>query len=95
MVRLTLLEVHLDGAEFNAKAPFSEAESTEGVGKGIRELRGESEPAEAESGPDSSPMGILVGLAFVAGVVAVARKLLAGSDEEPELERTEAPVVSD
>ncbi|SFS08458.1 hypothetical protein SAMN05216559_3432 [Halomicrobium zhouii] len=94
MVRFTLFEVNLDGAEFNAAAPFSGADAdsaTESVGETIEErLQGDAEP----SGVGTSPAALFAGLVLAAGAIALGRKLLSrGRSDRSDAEATEqAPV---
>lgn len=90
MARFTLLELHLDGAQFTANAPFSGEEADEGVGETIEKRFG-SEPEADERDSGSSPMGKLLGIAAIVGVLAVVQRLLSGSDaasDEAEIEET-------
>jgi hypothetical protein len=72
MVDLTILEVHLDGSEFTANAPFSSG--------------GEDDSVDVEEGsdPDSGRgklLAVLIGLAFCVAVAYLARNRLGGEDE--------------
>ncbi|MEF8776367.1 MAG: hypothetical protein V5A43_07690 [Haloarculaceae archaeon] len=92
MVNITILEVHLDDAIFEANAPFA-GEVSEG---------GETEEAtetaaigglESEGDGGASKLAPLVlGLVFLVALAALARKLRCrGGDDEP-LEEIEADV---
>jgi len=92
MARFTFLEVHLDGAEFTANAPFSSAEIPDdgsdldalSLGTGGEESSEGESPAETAEGRGALPVVFSVlALALVAAVVL--RRLLGGSGE-PVLE---------
>lgn len=82
MVRFTLFELNLDGAKFDAAAPFSGADAedaTEPVGEPSEErLQGDAEP----SGVGTSPAALFAGLVLVAGAIALGRKLLSRSGSD-------------
>ncbi|MFC7141958.1 hypothetical protein ACFQMA_19235 [Halosimplex aquaticum] len=80
MVDITLLEVHLDGAEFTANAPGS------GVRSGDTDERDES-GLGGGSGPDggSNPLPTLIAFVGLVAVVVLVRRILRGSGE-PTLE---------
>lgn len=84
MAKFTLLEIHLDGAEFTANAPFSDSgESDDSPDIEVGEVGDE----ESSGGPSWLPA--VVGLVFLVVVAVVAKKKLGGSDEDepvPELE---------
>jgi len=94
MVRFTLFEVNLDGAEFNAAAPFSgtDAESgSERLGDTLVErLQGDAEP----SGVGTSPAGLFAGLVLAAGAIALGRKLLSRSEPGRSDAETADPLAS-
>ncbi|MFB6074401.1 MAG: hypothetical protein ABEJ89_05265 [Haloarculaceae archaeon] len=66
MAKFTLLEVHFEGSEFTANAPFSES--------------GE-EDTPTEPGSGGLPVAPLAVLAVLAALALVLRKVL-GSDDE-------------
>ncbi|WP_255149382.1 hypothetical protein [Halorarius halobius] len=78
MVKLTFLEVHLDGAEFTANAPLSDS-GGDGDGPDIEV----GEAGDEQSGGGKRWVGALVGLLFLVAVAVVAKKQLGGSDDEP------------
>ncbi|WP_436924141.1 hypothetical protein [Halosimplex amylolyticum] len=91
MAKFTLLEVHLDDAEFTANAPYSDAESAEtgGLG-GLPFGADEDEGVETATEDDgSNPFGIVLTFAGMILAVVAIRRLLGGSGE-PALEMTEA-----
>jgi|GEM_PF-670166 len=91
MAKFTLLEVHLDGAEFTANAPYSEGEPDEDDGLGALPF-GESDDEAAETAADddgSNPFGIALTFAGMVLAVVAIRRLLGGSGE-PGLEPSAA-----
>jgi len=78
MAKVTLFELHLDGAEFTANAPaFGSAEE-------------EAETESAESGGRLGSVLLAVGVLAVLAVVAVAlKKRLGGSEDAPSLDLDE------
>ncbi|MFB6151688.1 MAG: hypothetical protein ABEJ40_07775 [Haloarculaceae archaeon] len=79
MVEFTFLEVHLDGAEFTANAPFadrSEAAETEEAESGVA--------GEDDGGFD--PLPALLALGVLVLVVAVIRKLVGGGGADLDLD---------
>ncbi|MFB6224513.1 MAG: hypothetical protein ABEH86_12685 [Haloarcula sp.] len=82
MAEFTLLELHLDGAEFTANAPFSSADDeSESTSRWSRRSETTSETDDDSS--SSSKWGLLAVLgigALAVGAVAVSR-FLGGSDE--------------
>ncbi|WP_209452125.1 hypothetical protein [Halosimplex halophilum] len=87
MAKFTLLEVHLDGAEFTANAPYSEAEPDEGAdGFGALPF-GEDETDEATATDEggTNPFGIVLTFAGMILAVVALRRILGGSGE-PVLE---------
>ena len=95
MASFTFLEINLDGAEFNAAAPFSDtdaAQAKENVAESVEE-RFDRVTDSPGSGP--SPVALLAGLVVVVGVVTVARRLRSRQGSgEPERE-PESPIVAD
>ncbi|WP_436910407.1 hypothetical protein [Halosimplex marinum] len=90
MAKFTFLEVHLDGAEFMANAPFSGAESAEDA-EGLGDLSfGSGEDQEGETGDEGgSPFGIV--FAFVGLILfAVAVRRVLGGSGEPALDEAES-----
>ena len=83
MVDLTILEVHLDGAELTANAPFSDkAKSTSsGSAGGVFGNDEESEiEAEGSSG-GASPLVSVVAFLGLVVLTVVMRRVLDGSSE--------------
>ena len=83
MVDLTVLEVHLDGAELTANAPFSDkAKSTSGESAGGVFGNDEESEMEAEgsSGGASPPVSVVAFLGLVV-LTVVLRRVLGGSSE--------------
>lgn len=94
MVRFTFLEVNLDGAEFNAKAPFSgetAEKADEGAGSSIGTEFGE-ERGSAESG--TRTLGVIAGLVALVGGAAVARKLLSRGRSDDAATESESPLLA-
>ncbi|GGN89743.1 MULTISPECIES: hypothetical protein [Haloarcula] len=73
MAKFTLLELHLDGAEFTANAP--------GVGNGETAETAADESEASDSGGRGGVLALVVLLALV-GVAVAGKKLLGGSDDE-------------
>ncbi|QPV65188.1 hypothetical protein I7X12_17850 [Halosimplex litoreum] len=84
MAKFTLLEIHLDGAEFTANAPYSEGEPDDDTGFGglpFGEDEGD-ETAETASDEDgTNPFGIVLTFAGMILAVVALRRLLGGSGE--------------
>jgi len=77
MVDITLLEVHLDGAEFTANAPgIDDAEGTSPLPVGDDATEG------SDDGGGLGP--VLVGVLLLAVAVAVGRRVVGGSGEPLE-----------
>lgn len=76
MAKFTLFELHLEGAQFTANAPYS-GESAEAEGSEI-EIEDEEEAA------GGFPFGLLAALGVIAAVVSlvVVKKVLGGSETE-------------
>jgi hypothetical protein len=93
MAKFTLLEVHLDGAEFTANAPYSEGEPDEepggfeGLPFGGDEGDEATETASDEGG--ANPFGIVLTFAGMILAVVALRRILGGSGE-PALDESEA-----
>ena len=87
MVDLTILEVHLDGAEFTANAPFSDETTSEGGGStgGVFGGDEESETADDESSGGASPFAVVFAFVGLIVLTVVLRRVLGGSGE-PVLE---------
>jgi len=83
MVDLTILEVHLDGAEFTANAPFSdETESTSGGSTGgVFGTEDESEMEDGESGGGAGPLSVVFAFVGLIVLTVVLRRVLGGSGE--------------
>jgi len=89
MDELTFFEIHLDGASFEAKAPFSGAESPDDVdadatGGILPGLRGddEDEPAAGDAeGDGSGPLGAVLAVVALVVLVVVLRRLVGGEPE--------------
>ncbi|QLH75777.1 hypothetical protein HZS55_17850 [Halosimplex rubrum] len=96
MAKFTLLEVHLDGAEFTANAPYSSEsdEDTDGLG-GLPFGEDESDQAtETTDDGGANPFAIVLTFAgMILGVVAL-RRILGGSGEpvldEPATEEADS-----
>lgn len=76
MVNVTLFELHLEGAQFTANAPYSaEAEETE---------EREVEVEDDEEATGGFPFGLLAALGVVAALASllVAKKVLSGTESE-------------
>ncbi|MBX0323441.1 hypothetical protein EGH21_10415 [Halomicroarcula sp. F13] len=73
MAKFTLLELHLDGAEFTANAP--------GVGSDETAETATDEGDASDSGGRGGVLALVVLLALV-GVAVAGKKLLSGSDDE-------------
>lgn len=88
---LTLFEVHLDEASFDATAPFADESSDEGS-TGIDVAEGGSESEEG----GRSPVPFVVGLVFLVGVGLAIRRFMGGSDEPGEEmdEATAEPITA-
>ncbi|QLH83981.1 hypothetical protein [Halosimplex pelagicum] len=87
MAKFTLLEVHLDGAEFTANAPYSSGEADEdaGIDLPFGEDEGDEATESTTDGGGANPFGIVFAfVGLVLGVVAL-RRILGGSGE-PVLE---------
>jgi MYXO-CTERM domain-containing protein len=75
MVELTLFEIHLDGSEFTANAPFTSGESDD------------SDDFEVASEGDSggpNPAKAVLGLLVLVVALVLVRRLVSGSDETEE-----------
>ena len=88
MARFTFLEVHFDGAEFTANAPFSSAQTPEdapGLGGLPLGAEGDESAESQDAGEESGGLGAVpvvlsvLGLALV--LVLVLRRILGGSGE--------------
>jgi len=88
----TFLEVHLhDGLSFSASnsAPFVGSGDDEGAreaGEGEYEASTEYDETADDSGGVPAGVAALVGLVFLIGVAALARKLMGGGDDLAELD---------
>lgn len=94
MVRFTLLEVNLDGAEFDATAPVSDRAAKEAKADVEATLEEQLERGTGGADSGTSPVALLAALFALAGAVAAARKLLSRRSRNAETE-TEAPIVAD
>ena len=83
MVDLTVLEVHLDGAELTANAPFSDKpKPTSGGSAGSVFGNGEESEMEAEgSSGGASPLVSVVAFLGLVVLTVVLRRVLGGSSE--------------
>jgi hypothetical protein len=92
MVEITLFEIHLDEATFTANAPFSAAESTDGIDDETASdlLPGGTDVADADDddagAPDARPGGkgplpAILALGLVLVLVLVGRRILGGEPE--------------
>lgn len=96
MARFTLLELHLDGAQFTANAPFSGEESPEGIGKSIEERVGSKSKSESAGRRSSSSLpGILLGIVALVGLAAVVRRLLSRDGASLDEATAEEPIIAD
>lgn len=79
MVEFTFLEVHLDGSDFSATAPFGKTTSTgdESDGPDVRVGSVGDEP----SGSRAPLFAAVVGLVFLVVVAALAKKKFGGSSD--------------
>ena len=80
MAKFTLLEVHLDGSEVTANAPFSTKRDAESP------TESESAPVDVETPADESdgvggPGAVILGLVVLVVAVVVLRRLLGGDSE--------------
>ncbi|MFU1781723.1 hypothetical protein ACM16X_10110 [Haloarcula japonica] len=86
MAEFTLLELHLDGAEFTANAPFSAADDDDESNSKSRWSRSRTDKASDEtdtdggSGPSVGRL-VLAVLGVVAVVALVLRLYLGGSED--------------
>jgi hypothetical protein len=84
MAKFTLLEIHLDEADFTANAPYSEGGS-DGEPEGFDGLPfGESGDEATETASDeggANPFGIVLTFAGMILAVVALRRLLGGSGE--------------
>lgn len=92
MARFTFLEVHLDGAQFTANAPFSSAESPEdgldldGLSLGTEgDESGERQGSDEASGGRGAVPVVLSVLGLAVVLALVIRRILGGAGE-PVLE---------
>ncbi|WP_276271854.1 hypothetical protein [Haloarcula litorea] len=79
MAKFTLLEVHLDGAEFTANAP-----GVDGAGSDTE--NGESGDDEGDGGTGGLPLAALLLLALTVVAVVAVSKLLGHDEDEDALE---------
>lgn len=91
MAEFTLLELHLDGAEFTANAPFSSSDDDDESASKSRWSRSRTSEPSDETDDDASGGRSVGRLAFAAlGVVAVVavvlRLYLGGSDGDDGVE---------
>jgi len=75
MVELTLFEIHLEGSDFTANAPYSNGEPDESDDFDV------ASGAESE---DPNPAKAVVGLLLLVVVLVVVRRLVGGSDDSEE-----------
>ncbi|WP_336339049.1 hypothetical protein [Haloarcula brevis] len=89
MAEFTLLEVHLDGAEFTANAPFSSADDDDESTSKSRWSRSRtdepSDETDTEDGGRSVGRLALAALAVVAVVAVATRLYLGGADDDSDL----------
>ena len=81
MAKFTLLEVHLDGADIRANAPFSSATPEDIESGSDLESTDEDDSTESSGGPPTGAL-LVVGLALVAVTAIALKKVLGGSDDE-------------
>lgn len=86
MVKLTFLEVHLDG-DLVANAPFGGTKTREDDDESNLDVRA----SDGESGTDRrSWIAAAVGLLFLAVLAAVANRKFRGGNDDTDLETTES-----
>jgi hypothetical protein len=82
MVNITLFEIHLEDASFEANAPFSDAEAEDAADAadeyGID--AGGYNDGDDDGGP-SKLVPLVVGLVLLVGLAALVRKLRGGGDD--------------
>ncbi|MFB6173897.1 MAG: hypothetical protein ABEI39_04565 [Halobacteriales archaeon] len=84
MVEITVLEVHLDGSEFTANAPFSRGDDSDDE-SGVIPFGDDDESVEPSDDGGSSLLPAVVVLVGLAVVALAVRRVLGGSGE-PVLE---------
>jgi len=94
MVNITFLEVHLDDAQFESKAPLAgEVTHGESQEEAPEQETSATLPGESGGGPKVAPL--VLGLVFLVALAAVARKLKGrkkGSGEVEEAESVEQTI---
>ncbi len=84
MVNITLFEIHLDDASFEANAPFSGSEAEELSEEEAEEaVTGAIGSGDADGSGPPKVLPLVVGLVVLVGLAALVRKLRGGGDEEP------------
>ena len=92
MAKFTLLEIHLDDADFTANAPYSSESADDTDGFGGLPFGGDESDETAETASDEggvNPFGIVLTFAGMILAVVALRRLLGGSGE-PVLEESES-----
>lgn len=89
MVNITILEVHLDDAIFEAKAPFvGEVSEGEELEEGADAAAGGTRQSEGDGGPPKL-VPLVLGLVFLVALAAIARKVRRrGNDDEETVGET-------
>ena len=95
MVRFTLLEVDLDGVQFDAEAPFSRNTTSEAAEEVNGTLEEQLQQEADTSGSGTSPVLLLVGFLTLAGFVVAARKALSRHRSGEEQTEAAEPIVAD
>lgn len=79
MVNITLFEIHLDDASFEANAPFSDAEAEDA--EEAAEEYGIDVGGDDDGGP-SKLVPLVAGLVLLVVLAAIVRKLRGGGDDD-------------
>lgn len=95
MVRFTLIEVNLDGAQFDARAPFSGTDLKAAKDDVEASLQERIERGTESPNSDSSLLRLVTGLVAVAVVAVAARKLRSGRGGDAAEPGSEEPIVAD
>jgi hypothetical protein len=89
MVNITLFEIHLDDASFEANAPFSDAEA-EDAPDAADEYG--ADVGGGDEGGASNLVALVVGLVLLIGLAALVRKLRGGGDDDADEADTIDPI---
>ena len=79
MVNITLFEIHLDEAVFEANAPFAGESDEEAAESAIGT---EAEPTSDEGDGPPAVVPLVMGLVVLVALAAILRKLRGGDDED-------------